>query len=114
MARIRCLFAASALVAVTAVTLSSPTQAHNRCVYHGADVACVFDDHSSIAVCDRERDGHYVRAQYHLYFNPARQYGPWDRSGADYPCSRRRHSPGAITWFRLCEVHAGCSRWKKA
>ncbi|MDQ3935149.1 MAG: hypothetical protein M3340_11035 [Actinomycetota bacterium] len=117
MTRIRRLFAAGALAAVVAVALSSPAQAHDRptCVGHGFDFACVYDNHARIVVCDLERDGNNVRGQYHLYFNPARQHGPWDRNGADRGCTGRRLDPRVgITWFRVCEERLGCSRWRQA
>ncbi len=110
MARIKRLFAVGVVASLVAVAVPSQAQAR-VCVLHGSDYACVSDDRTSITVCDRERDGHHVRAQYYLDYDPARHFGPWDRNGADSPCYRRWRT--GINWFRLCEVRSGCSWWAR-
>lgn len=106
------LLAASGAVGsmVVIALLPAPAQAHDTCMFHNNDSACVYSSHERIQACDGEKDGHRVRAQYYLYFNPARQYGNWDSYGPG--CAYNFHPNIGVTQYRICEEVVGCSAWK--
>ena len=81
--------------------------AHDYCGWHGDDVGCVKDNHSRVDSCDREADGHYVRAWYKVgEFDVA---GEWDYDGAGGTCG---HAYTSFAYaVRLCEQVVGCSSW---
>jgi hypothetical protein len=116
MRTIRLLIALGAL-GIVALAAAAPSVARSGCVGHPRDasVACVRNDHW-IDVCDRDRDGHRVRA---WYFHQGRPFHEpnitgWDENGARRGCHREGSTWGLnITRFRVCVEHEGCSRWAR-
>jgi hypothetical protein len=90
------------------VLASSPANAHNYCKNHVHDAGCVKNDHHSLDSCDREADGHRVRAWW--WTSDGQGPGAWDDNGADSGCDR----VWTINWTqaaRTCEEVEGCSDW---
>jgi hypothetical protein len=111
MLRIRLLATAGAVAILVAGALAAPSQAHKTWAYHGNDFASVGDGHYTVNACDKEADGHRVRAQYFTVLNPSAQNGSWDPDGADGHCAH--NTPGIrITDYRVCEEGVGCGPWK--
>jgi hypothetical protein len=83
-------------------------QAHDYCAWHGEDVGCTKEDHRALDSCDREPDGHRVRAWY--WGSAGQSPGAWDLNGADPGCDR----VWTLYWaqaVRACEEVVGCSDW---
>jgi hypothetical protein len=101
------------VVAVLVMGLSTPATAWSGPVYHGHDYARVIGvPDNIIEVCDQERDGHGVYADYHLS-NGARRTLT-DANGSAYPCYKDDwHDERLwIVLFRVCEkVVNTCSVW---
>jgi len=100
-----------ALAAFVALLMVGPTTAPavDWCAAHGDDVACVKEAQEALDSCDREADGHRIRAWGEDY--PGYQfYGEWDNNGANSGCDRVwRYQK--IWSARACEEVAGCGAW---
>ena len=112
MRKARLLAATGAIASIGVIAvLPAPAQAHQTCMFHNNDSACVYSySHETIQACDGEQDGHRVRAQYYVYYSIARQYGNWDSYG---PGCAYNYAPNlGITQYRICEEEVSCSAWK--
>jgi hypothetical protein len=81
------------------------------CAWHGDDVGCVEVGHYQVTSCDREADGHYVRAWYidNKYFDA--HAGAWDLNGSQAGCDWVTLSQYFAVGVRACEEVVGCSNW---
>jgi hypothetical protein len=85
--------------------MAGPASAHYTYLSHGQDFASINQWHTSISVCNQERDSNPVRATVTTAFGPRYYY---DRS-EDGRCATHDRQPlYALTW-RLCEVNVGCT-----
>jgi len=103
----------SCLVVAAGLWIAVPgAHAHADCVEDaGGDAACVRDNHSRVDACDREPDGHYVRAHYTTQIShPNYYHGPWDSNGSADGCSHVWPNTSVVQ-YRICEEVAGCSVW---
>ena len=92
--------------------VGSSAQAHEICAaVHGADNACVFNAHSHLSGCDREADGHGVRAHWRTAGGNIGVTG-WDPDGAGGPLCGHGDPPSTMVEYRVCENDVGCSDWK--
>lgn len=98
----------AALTAALAMCAAVPALAHEETVYHGNDFAQVLSGHLEIKGCDREPDGHAVRAQWRNSSGVI-TYGAWDTT-ADAVCANEA-LPSSAVEFRVCENDVGCSAW---
>jgi hypothetical protein len=97
-----------------AIAGTSTGGAHDFCQSDaGGDTGCVRYYHDRVDSCDREADGHYVRAWYQT--TPGYSYyGAWDSNGSQSGCDSvwvTVHPDGAAG-VRICEEVAGCSAWR--
>lgn len=99
------------ICAAAAVVLpAAPAQAyHNFCARHGDDVGCLKEGHRALDSCDREADGHRVRAWYRSQSN-GEFPGAWDENGADAGCDRV-WTVYYGTHVNVCEEVVGCAGW---
>jgi hypothetical protein len=88
-----------------------PAWADTFCAWHGDDVGCVHAGHSSFAACDREADGHKVRAWVISEFGDT-IIGPFDDNGSASGCDGASYSESFdLVRVRACEEVVGCSAW---
>jgi len=92
----------------------TPAGAHERCVNQGNDTACTRymngDTHFWLDACDREADGHKVRAWADASTFTGPRHGNWDENGADPGCQNDVLAVGsALWWHMVCEEVEGCS-----
>jgi hypothetical protein len=101
---------ASLLAATPGV--ESVAQAHEACVNHGDDTACTRftngDSHFWLDACDRESDGHRVRAWADAATFSGQRPGNWDPNGANSGCANDVLAVGSALWW-VCEEVDGCS-----
>jgi hypothetical protein len=118
MAKICLLLATMAVSVVVGLTFASPAQAHEGCGLHGDDVVC--NRYTSCGVthkcnwidgCDREPDGHYVRAHYWLAGFETYNHGDWDDNGSASGCAHNQTYQFKVWQMRICEEVVGCSNW---
>ena len=102
---------ASAFAVGMALGGAPAAQAHDTCVWHGYDKACVSEGHSVISACDGESDGHAVRAHWTIVFTGPLRVGDWDTTSDYFVCARNSMSLDTDD-FRICENDVGCSGWK--
>jgi hypothetical protein len=100
-------------VAVLVVGLATPANAWSGPAYQGNDYARVIGvPDNIIEVCDQERDGHGVYADYYLNIGAHRTLT--DANGSAYPCYKDDwyYQGYWIVRFRVCEkVINACSGW---
>lgn len=99
---LRTAVAAAAMLALLVIAPSSAS-AHTDKVYHGDDVAIVTSDHMAGAVCDEERDGHWVVGIF--YFPGGGNVALYD--GGDASCHKTTFDKAAFK-FSICEETKGC------
>jgi hypothetical protein len=106
---LRILRVSVALAAVLGVFVAGqlPASAHEDKVYHGDDFALAYSDHLTIALCDEEKDGHYVYAQ--VQYGTAGLDQIINTNGADGNCVVEDYS-SAVSWVEICEETKGCYR----
>lgn len=107
---------ATSIALGAALVLAPATAVHPRNpVYQGSDFATISETHIVGTVCDRERDGNAVYAQY----TQSREPNPltvWD--GGDRGCDSINLNTGAF-FFRICEndkrgaKQDTCSKWAR-
>lgn len=108
MRKLRTIQVLTAFVAVLAVVVAGQSLAsadHKTILWHGNDEAWVKADHSTLVVCDRERDGHYVYAQVRSGYLKGEE-----RDGGDAGCDTQKF-PYNWEEMRLCEENKGCTKW---
>ncbi len=114
MARKRLAVLSSLAALAGTVLIATPAEAASYCVSDaGGDTACIRNINSSRPIvdsCDREEDGHRVRAWYELV-NGRVEYGEWDPNGAKPGCGHA-YPYGAVDGIRICEEVVGCSPWR--
>ena len=113
MRKVSSLVALASVAFIVAVALPPTVQAHDVCATHYLDVGCSKEGDSRLDTCDREADGHYVRAHYYRIFDPSYHHGPWDGNGSQSGCSHLWVTP-ALTSIRVCEDSEGCGAWRDA
>lgn len=102
------LWGLGALLVVVALPAASAS-AHDFCAQHGEDVGCLKEAHRALDSCDRESDGHRVRAWYRSE-NNGEFPGAWDGNGANPGCDRVwTYYYG--THVNVCEEVVGCAGW---
>ena len=108
--KIRKLMAIAAAL-VLLIAGQTPAAAHTRKIHHGRDFAVVYPDHRSGAVCDEEKDGHGVVAQYMTQGGIEVDLD----DGEDRNCFSSTTFHSKAIKFRLCEkrgpIPAFCTRW---
>ena len=105
-------FVAVAPALIAFLVVASPAAAsHKYCTWHGEEVGCVEIGHQQVTSCDREADGHYVRAWYidNTYFQD--HAGAWDLNGSQPGCDYVRFYQYFAVAVRACEEVVGCSNW---
>ncbi|MGH3713284.1 MAG: hypothetical protein ACRDT4_07480 [Micromonosporaceae bacterium] len=105
--------AVAALGTALAAVPLSVANAHDGCVAHGEDVACVRNGHKTIDWCDRENDTNRVYAQFTISY-AGYVYGPYttgyDPNGHYSGCGHW-NTNDEIFKYRVCEEGVGCSEW---
>lgn len=109
--RLKSLKALWALVAMTAalamiVAGQTPASAHDGKVFQGKDFALVYDDYKTVALCDEEKDGHWVSAV--LYSGASDQFEMFNTNGANGDCVVET-MPWTIDIISVCEENKGCT-----
>jgi hypothetical protein len=98
------------VAAVTVLALgASPASAHYNYIYHGDDFASINAAHTSISVCNEERDGHVVRAEVLRSNGQQYSYGDYTENGS---CASFSLVSSASLW-RLCETSVSCSTYRQ-
>jgi hypothetical protein len=93
------------------VAAAPAAEADTFCAWHGDDVGCVHVGHSSFAACDREPDGHKVRAWVISEFGDT-LVGPFDDNGSASGCDGASYVESYdLVRVRTCEEVVGCSDW---
>ncbi len=100
----------SVLIVAIAVVAALPAWAHQHRAYHNNDYAEINSTHDWIIACDREVDGHGVRAKWRDVLGNVTN-GSWDSDGAGGSCVTNLIPNSAIE-FRVCEADVSCSDWK--
>jgi hypothetical protein len=103
-----CLTIAASLAAAGSVNAS-----HKYCAWHGDDVGCAEIGNRTVTSCDREADGHRVRAWYIDNRNFEEHAGAWDLNGSQSGCDSVgvQPSPAQAVFVRACEEVVGCSNY---
>lgn len=98
---------AVALAAVLAVVVTgqTPAAARDHKVFHGKDFALVQFNHSQVALCDEEKDGHWVYAI--VSYGTAGLGFMKNTNGADGNCVVRDF-PREVHTVKVCEETKGC------
>ena len=89
------------------MTFASPASAHQRDLWHGADLGRVYSTHQAVYVEDRECDGNYVRV---TYSHSNRLDRVTDANGCQ-PGGATVSVPDGVDRFLLCEINVGCTVW---
>lgn len=90
------------------IAAALPAQAHEAAVFHGEDYARTYNWHAYIGACDREGDGHAVRAHWRNSSGDI-TVGLWDTT-ATSDCAIQELPTPAVQ-YRICENDVGCSAW---
>lgn len=99
------------LALLGALAIPAAADGDTFCAWHGDDVGCVHSTHSSFAGCDREPDGHMVRAWVISEFGDV-LVGPYDKNGSQSGCDGADyHESYDLNRVRICEEVVGCSSW---
>jgi hypothetical protein len=107
------LLVAVAVLTMAGAVVASPSPASANatvCSYQGDDYACT-DEAGYLWVCDVERDGHSVYAEYRT--NSEHGYA-YDQNGSTDPCTFYNPA-GKVQEFRVCEEVWGpdwCGDWR--
>jgi hypothetical protein len=114
MARVRSALVTGLSVAAMLVAAAAPALAHREnAPPHGSDEAFVDANHLAITACDREADGHGVRAEYYTWGSQNTLRSVGDANGSASGCGTELSEDGwEIKQFRVCEETEGCKGWK--
>jgi hypothetical protein len=95
------------------VAAASVSASHKYCAWHGDDVGCAEIGNRTVTSCDREPDGHMVRAWYIDNRNFQEHAGAWDMNGSQSGCDSVpvAPSPATAAYVRACEEVVGCSNY---
>jgi hypothetical protein len=95
------------------LTVASVNASHKYCAWHGDDVGCAEIGNRTVTSCDREPDGHRVRAWYIDNRNFEEHAGAWDLNGSQGGCDSVPvgPSPATAVYVRACEEVVGCSNY---
>lgn len=100
------------LCAGASLVLVGPAGAsHKYCAWHGDDVGCAEIGNHEVTTCDREADGHMVRAWYTDNTHFEDHAGAWDRNGSLSGCDSVEFFQYVAVAVRACEEVVGCSNW---
>ena len=104
LALLMCLIGALALA-------SQASASHKYCAWHGDDVGCAEIGNHEVTSCDRETDGHSVRAWYTDNAHFEDHAGAWDSNGSQPGCDSVQFFQYVALAVRACEEVVGCSNW---
>jgi hypothetical protein len=90
---------------------TTPALAHTDELRHGDDYVIMSADHKSGYVCDREADGHAVRATWVDFTGHLHE---WEVDKTDPGCDKFTFDSFAASEVKLCEYTSGkqwCTKW---